>query len=126
MINIHARKAAKAVRAWRGRYPRDPGDFSDLLADLMHYACAKGIDFKEELRLATANYDAEWKEKPRKRLSRLAYLTRERDGYVIGDPVTGEETPDPAAWARMYPGESAELEKLERKDHAKRKKKAKA
>lgn len=44
---------------------------------------------------------------------RMRELYKLRDGYVLGDPVTGAETPDPNQWAREYPQLAAELEKLE-------------
>lgn len=48
-------------RAKDGREPseRDEADFSDLLADLMHYARREGIDFAAELGRAERNVASE-------------------------------------------------------------------
>lgn len=58
-INYRSKRAAKALRAWRGRYPRDEADFRDLLTDLMHYATQAKIDFEHELGIARRGFDHE-------------------------------------------------------------------
>jgi len=37
----------------------DEADFRDLLADLMHLARARGLDFEDELRIAAGHFDEE-------------------------------------------------------------------
>jgi hypothetical protein len=39
----------------------DEADIRDMLTDLMHYCQKQGINFKDELRVATNNYEEEAK-----------------------------------------------------------------
>lgn len=70
-----AERGLAAITAWKAAAgetgtPDDPGNLSDLLADLMHYArlCrtpdGDDIDFAAALETARINFDAEANEEP--------------------------------------------------------------
>lgn len=52
-------RAARALRAFRGKEVMDEADFRDLLANLMHYARRHAYDFETELAKARRNFEEE-------------------------------------------------------------------
>lgn len=54
-----AERAYRALDYWRKGDEADEADFSDLLADLMHYADEQGLDFDRESQRARSHYYTE-------------------------------------------------------------------
>ena len=54
-----ALRAEKALQAYIGGQPPIEEHYQDLLTDLMHFACWKGINFDADLASARANYAEE-------------------------------------------------------------------